>query len=96
MLLRTSLVFSALLWLTGTAFALDAGSDADIKKQIIADSIASYPGPCACPYQSARNGSSCGKRSAYIRPGGYAPICYDTDVTPEMVQRFKLKQKVKN
>ncbi len=83
-----------LLASTTAVFALDGPSDADIKRQIIAESIASYPGPCACPYNVARNGSSCGRRSAYSRPGGYAPICYDIDITSEMVQNYRLRHKV--
>lgn len=62
---------------------------AAITKLLIARSIAEYPGPCACPYQSARNGSSCGKRAAYVRPGGYAPLCYPKDVTPEMIAAYR-------
>lgn len=31
--------------------------------------------PCACPYDRARNGSSCGGRSAYSRPGGAEQKC---------------------
>ncbi len=64
-------------------------SDAEIKKQIIRDSIDSYPGNCACPYQRASNGSSCGRRSAYSRDNGYAPLCYPHDVTPEMVEAYR-------
>lgn len=33
-------------------------------------------GSCDCPYDYARNGSLCGGRSAYSRPGGRDPICY--------------------
>ncbi|MCJ2065870.1 SH3 domain-containing protein [Methylobacterium sp. J-088] len=64
-------------------------STAEIRKRLIADSIASYPGPCACPYQSARNGSSCGRRAAYVRPGGYAPLCFAKDVTAEMIDEYR-------
>ena len=64
-------------------------SDAEIRKRIIAESIASYDGPCACPYQRARNGSRCGRRSAYDRPGGEAPLCYERDVTDEMVAAYR-------
>lgn len=64
-------------------------SDAEIKQAIIQDSIANYPGPCACPYNVDRRGHSCGRRSAYSKPGGYAPICYEQDVTPEMVRRYR-------
>ncbi|MBP2498946.1 hypothetical protein ABID82_006585 [Methylobacterium sp. PvP062] len=69
--------------------ASPALSVAEIRKRLIADSIASYPGPCACPYQSARNGSSCGRRAAYVRPGGYAPLCYAKDITSDMIQEYR-------
>ena len=82
MLLRTGLALSILSGFSGGVFALDARSDADIKKAIIAESIAAYPGPCPCPYNIARNGSSCGKRSAYSRPGGYAPLCVTIAISP--------------
>jgi hypothetical protein len=65
-------------------------SDAQVKRDIINESIAQYPGNCPCPYNTARNGSSCGKRSAYSRPGGYAPICYDNDVTQKMIQEWRV------
>lgn len=63
--------------------------DAAITRLLIERSIADYPGSCACPYQSARNGSSCGKRAAYSRPGGYAPLCYAKDVSPEMIAAYR-------
>ena len=64
-------------------------TDEVIRQAIIQESIGNYPGPCACPYNTARNGSTCGRRSAYSRPGGYAPICYPSDVTPPMVQHYR-------
>jgi len=60
--------------------AASAQSDAQVKLQIIRQSLAAYPGPCPCPYSLMRNGRSCGGRSAYSRPGGYAPICYPADI----------------
>jgi hypothetical protein len=33
--------------------------------------------PCACPDDRMRNDRSCGGRSAYSRPGGASPLCYD-------------------
>ncbi|AVU00533.1 hypothetical protein EBA01_19855 [Xanthomonas oryzae pv. oryzae] len=66
-----------------------ATSDAQIRKAIIAESISSYPSNCPCPYNTARNGSSCGRRSAYSKVGGYAPICYDKDVTKQMIAEYK-------
>jgi hypothetical protein len=62
---------------------------AEIARLIIARSIASYSGNCPCPYNVDRAGRRCGKRSAYSRPGGAAPICYESDVTPAMVAGFR-------
>ena len=59
-----------------------------IKQKIIKESIESYPGNCPCPYNTARNGSRCGKRSAYNRAGGYAPLCYPEDVSEKMIKEF--------
>jgi len=73
------------LLFSSTSFA----NDSTIKRKIIAESINSYPGNCPCPYNSARNGSSCGRRSAYSRAGGYSPLCYEKDVTQEMVNDYK-------
>jgi hypothetical protein len=69
-----------------------AHSDSDIRQQIIHDSVNDYlttGHPCACPYNTARNGSSCGGRSAYSRPGGAAPLCYPNDITDQMVTEWK-------
>ncbi|GLY60869.1 hypothetical protein Pcaca05_17260 [Pectobacterium carotovorum subsp. carotovorum] len=62
-------------------------SDEQIKEQIIQESISSYSGHCPCPYNSARNGSKCGKRSA----GGYSPICYKDEVTRKMIDGWRMK-----
>lgn len=56
-----------------------------IIQRIIAESIAAYPGSCPCPYNTDRGGRRCGKRSAYSKPGGYAPICFPQDVTEAMI-----------
>ncbi|MFG1190994.1 SH3 domain-containing protein [Xanthobacter flavus] len=60
-----------------------------IAQRLIAESRASYPGSCACPYDTDRGGRRCGARSAYSRPGGYAPICYESDVTAQMVEKYR-------
>ena len=63
--------------------------DEQVKQQIIQESIESYPGNFPCPYNYARNGSRCGKRSAWSRAGGYAPICYKEEITDEMVSEWR-------
>jgi hypothetical protein len=67
-------------------------SDAELRKRMIEESIAGYDGPCACPYQRARNGSACGKRSAYDRDGGYEPLCYPSDISDEMVSAYRTQR----
>lgn len=74
------------------AFNVEAKQNTEsIKQKIIQQSIDSYSGNCPCPYNTARNGSRCGKRSAYNRAGGYAPLCYPEDVSDRMVREFKAR-----
>lgn len=71
------------------AFQQPQPTDQQIRQQIIQQSIASYRGSCPCPYSTARNGSSCGGRSAYSRAGGYQPKCYPKDVSDAEVNRYR-------
>lgn len=64
-------------------------SDAAVRTRMIRESTASYPGRCACPYDVARNGSTCGRRSAYSRAGGYAPLCYPSDISKRQVDEYR-------
>ena len=81
----------AVVFIAGSTTVAIATSptDEEVKQQIIQESIASYPGNCPCPYNRASNGSKCGKRSAWSRAGGYAPICYPEEVTPSMIQDWR-------
>jgi len=88
-------IFLVALTLIFPAFALQPGhsqQDDQAKQAIIQQSIAAYNAtghPCACPYQTDRAGHSCGRRSAYSRPGGAAPLCYAEDVTSGMVSDWR-------
>lgn len=64
-------------------------STTEIKKILINRSLSDYPGNCPCPENRASNGSRCGKRSAWSRPGGRSPLCYESDITAQMVSRYK-------
>ena len=64
-------------------------SDGAIRQILVRQSIESYPGNCPCPYNSDRAGRSCGRRSAYSRPGGYAPLCYSGDVSRSDVEGYR-------
>lgn len=69
--------------------ALARDSDAQIKQKIVKESVDSYPGNCPCPYNTDRAGRSCGRRSAYSRPGGYTPKCYTSDVSEADVRAYR-------
>lgn len=58
------------------------------KERMIQESINSYPSNCPCPYNTMRNGRSCGGRSAYSKPGGYAPLCYVKDVSDREAEKY--------
>jgi hypothetical protein len=75
--------------LIGLASPAQAQSDAAIRQKIVRASIASYAGNCPCPYNTDRAGRSCGRRSAYSRPGGYSPKCYASDVTAAEVKAYR-------
>jgi hypothetical protein len=81
-------VMISIFFITPTAQAQSANDDR-IRQIIIQQSIASYPGSCACPYSIMRNGRRCGRRSAYSKPGGYDPLCYKKDIPDQMVEQFK-------
>lgn len=58
------------------------------RKSLIRQSIANYSGNCPCPYNISANGKRCGLRSAYSRPGGQSPLCYEGDISRQMLARF--------
>jgi len=80
------------LALVATRAAAGPISDAQIRKAIIQLSINSYSGSCPCPYNAMRNGAACGGRSAWSKPGGYAPKCYPSDVSKEEVEAYRRAQ----
>ncbi len=82
-----------LLLVTGVSFAASDLTDAQVRQRMIQESIASYSGSCPCPYNSARNGSQCGGRSAYSKPGGASPLCYPKDISDAMVQQWRSRNK---
>ncbi|EZI33150.1 hypothetical protein ABEH00_19635 [Pantoea agglomerans] len=79
----------SIFWVGASEAKTSKQSDDQIRQLIIEDSIASYPGVCACPFNAARNGSSCGRRSAWSKQGGYAPVCYKKEISKEMVDDWR-------
>jgi hypothetical protein len=50
------------------------------KNEMIRKSIQSYKGNCPCPYNTMKNGRTCGMTSAWSKPGGASPLCYLSDI----------------
>ena len=78
-----------LLLATPLVARADTLTDGQVRQLMIQESIQSYPGHCPCPYNVASNGSQCGKRSAWSKPGGYAPLCYPDDISDDMVKEYR-------
>lgn len=73
--------------------AVPSGPDiAAAQRAIIRQSIAAYPGTCACEYNTDRAGRRCGRRSAWSKPGGHSPICYPSDVTRSHLAAYFRRQ----
>lgn len=64
-------------------------SDSEIRRYLITESLAAYPGSCPCPYNVDRAGRQCGRRSAYSKAGGYSPLCYPRDIPDAQVRRAR-------
>lgn len=76
--------------------AISAATDKEIRALLIAESIAGYSGSCPCPYNADRAGRSCGRRSAYSRPGGRSPRCYEGDIPDAEVKALRERYRAQN
>jgi hypothetical protein len=93
-----ALLFAAALLvslLPTASFARSPLTDQQIVNAIIQECAAIYHAsrPCACPDDRASNGSSCGRRSAYSRPGGASPRCYAKDVSVREIADYRAGKK---
>lgn len=87
-----SVVFGAVVVvLVGASplMAEEKKTDKEIRQILIKESIDSYSGQCPCPYSLMKSGRRCGSRSAYSKPGGAEPLCYEKDVTDDMVKAYR-------
>ena len=89
----STILFLIIISLTNFAQAYDSTEITAAKRKMIAESITSYRGNCPCPYNTAANGSSCGKRSAYNKPGGAEPLCYETDISDAQAAEWLRRNK---
>ena len=78
--------------ISSAVLANNSASDADIREQIVKDSIANYKGICPCPYSIHPDGTQCGYRSAFHKNSSTKPICYEINVTLKMVDEYRAKE----
>jgi hypothetical protein len=91
--MRRILVVLAMLVLSSSvAQEPPALTDTQVRQLIVQESIRSYSGSCACPFNVDRAGRRCGGRSAYSRPGGASPICYAEEISDEQVRRYRQRR----
>lgn len=70
-------------------------TNAQVVRLLIKESIDQYPGNCPCPDYADSAGRRCGGRSAWSRDGGYAPLCYRSDVSPQMIADWRVAAKAR-
>ncbi|PWK52833.1 hypothetical protein [Pleionea mediterranea] len=87
MLIIATLIFSSLA--TTPVFSKDTLSDKEVIDILIKKSIRAYSGNCPCPFNVDRAGRRCGKRSAWSKPGGATPLCYESDVSKQMIKNYR-------
>jgi len=93
--MKRGLLLAFILVCPSAGFA-QAVTDNQIAEIIVRDSRAAYYArghPCACPDDRARNGSRCGARSAYSRPGGASPYCYILDVPKSKIDEYRARHR---
>ena len=83
------LAFAILPAMIATAALAAPMSDDDVKQAIMMQARSAYHGDCMCPYNSDSTHHLCASHSAYRLAHGTAPICYDRDVTPAMMAKYR-------
>lgn len=83
----------AALALLATPALAQADAGSRDRQAMIAESIRNYSGNCPCPYNTDQAGRACGQRSAYSRPGGASPLCYERDITDAMLANWRSRQR---
>lgn len=67
---------------------LDTRSIQKVKKYMIWQSMDEYQGKCPCPQSWTHGGGRCGRLSAYSRQRVKSLLCYQSDISLDMVNRF--------
>jgi hypothetical protein len=81
---------------SASCVSLSDATDGEVKQFLIRRSISAYSGSCPCPFNVDRAGRRCGGRSAYSRPGGRSPQCYESDVSAAQVAEMRAQFRKKS
>ena len=87
------LCLATAMWATPTQ--AQRMSDEEIRKILIEESLASYSGPCPCPYSYAPNRSQCAGASAYSMLKAPYLLCYAADVTRHMIYEYRVRRGIR-
>jgi hypothetical protein len=93
MLVKRAAVLALGLVMGASAAAARPMTDAEVRHEIIRESIANYHGACPCPYTQIHNKRDpvvrrCGASSEYHRPGATIQ-CYEHDVSDTDVEAWR-------
>ena len=64
-------------------------SDAQIRRLVIRQAIATSGAVCPCPYSKTAKARLCGSRSLYNQHGGVPMQCYPRDVSDQDVEAYR-------
>lgn len=83
--------FGLVLLMAASTEGVQAGgrmSYAQVRQEIIRESVRANGGYCVCPWQKDRKGKLCGSRSLYNKEGITPPQCYAKDVDEDSVEAW--------
>lgn len=64
-----------------------------VKKRMLLEHQAQYQGSCPCPQSFGKNRVRCGDDSVYTKNDGKSPLCYESDITDEMLAEYMKRSK---
>ncbi len=87
--LATAVGITALTSTFATAAYPRGASDAQVRRLVIQQAIATSSSACPCPYSKTRKGKLCGPHSLYGQRGGVPMQCYPRDVSDQDVDAYR-------
>ncbi len=80
---------AALVCAFAAVAAASGASDAQVRRLVIQQAIATSGASCPCPYSKTKKAKLCGSRSVYYQRGGVPMQCYARDVSDQDVDAYR-------